>query len=334
MSEGQQGRVTLRDVAKVCGVHYATVSAILHSTKSGTRFSKELENRVREAAAKLGYTPNQAAQALRKNRAPAIGLWWTPDFQFEDPYYSRLLSGAKRGCVEAQCQLVFPFASEGAEWTDLRSWSSGGLITGLLYVGGLAEEFAVQLQDLPVPCAAVNRVAPGVASFLANHREGARLMAGHLADQGHTKAVYLDTDIPAGSIRERQAAFAAAFASRGGTVERLEISADTPFIDAVRPLLSHVGKPGGPTAVVGWNDTCAYRAELVLRDLGLTIPQDAALCGFDASFTITRPSGYLTTVDLKVDQLAELAVAHVSQGRIEVPDPLVLEPELIVGRTA
>jgi DNA-binding LacI/PurR family transcriptional regulator len=333
MNEGQQGRVTLRDVAKVCGVHYATVSAILHSTKSGTRFSRELETRVRDAAAKLGYTPNQAAQALRKNRAPAIGFWWAPDFQFDDPYYSRLLSGVKRGCVEANCQLVFPFASNSSGWSELRSWSSGGLITGLLYVGGLPEESASQLQGLPVPCASINRVAPGVASFLANHGAGARLMADHLAGLGHTRVLYLDTDIPAPAIREREAAFAAAFNERGGTVDRVQISAKSPFINSVRPRLQELGKQGGPTAVVGWNDTCAYRTELILLDMGLKIPGDVALCGFDGSVTVTRYGGRLTTVDLKVDQLAELAVSHVARGRTEVPEPVVLEPELIVGET-
>nr|WP_194720105.1 LacI family DNA-binding transcriptional regulator [Cellulosimicrobium arenosum] len=328
---------TLSDVAREAGVSLATASRAFNGSATRT-VRPELRDRVRDAAARLGYTPDANAQAMARGRSSALGL---VVHDIADPYFSSVAAGLGEA-AEAE-GLVVTLAStrtdpvREVEVVELLSRQraraivlAGGRLDGgrsdavltaalTRYVdgGGRVATVGQPLGDLP--CV---RIA---------NRDGARDLAAALCGLGYRDVVVLRGPVGHQTADERTQGLLEGFAAHGVEVpgERVvtgDFTRDGGYGAATGVLPVLRGRPG--TAVVAVNDVMAVGAMAALRDGGLDVPAEVAVAGFDDIATLRDVVPGLTTVRLPLQEIgaaaARLALADDPAQQVVVRGEVVV----------
>ena len=327
------GAVTLQDVAAAAGVSLATASRSLHS---GTRAPRaELRERVRRAAADLGYTSNGPAQALARSTTPVVGLIV---HDITDPYFAGLAIGAMRvahdnGLLVLVCNTFRDPALEFDYLSRLRAQRARGVL--LLASGFSDQRYQDALRQELVSFAALDgRIAcvsdHGIEadSVLPEHRAGARLVADHLVGLGHERIGVITGPANLLTSRERLQGFRERLRALdhplpASQVARADFSRDGGRQAALELLERHPDL----TAVFALNDMMAVGALTALReDLGRSVPREVSLVGYD-DIPLTRDTyPALTTVHLPLEEIGEHGMRlllHELDGPVRVPARLV-----------
>jgi LacI family transcriptional regulator len=303
-------RAKIRDVAARAGVSVGTVSRVLAgnpAVKHGPLL------RVKAAIEELGYRPNQLARALRSNRINVIGLL-IPDIL--NPYFAQLANELERIAADAGYALILS-SSHNDPKREARQLIAvlEQKPVAIIFVP-TSEKLAA---DVPAPTRAlsIDRPAIGYAGITVNQQQGAAAALDHLVDLGHRRIAYLagpDTTINA---RERLKGFldrAAAITATGIPLSIDVHHGEFDFQSGEQIARELLGKPKGErvTAIAAASDQQAIGAIRAARDLGLAVPSDLSVVGFDditlASLIVPR----LTTVQQPVAEMAETAVRAVT----------------------
>ena len=277
--------VTSADVARRAGVSQATVSLVLNGMAGRFGLTVSTQDRVITAAAALGYTPNHAAQSLRRRRTNCIA-YVTSDLG--NPYVAEVVAAVQlvaqgRGYI---VNVIAAPTEEAALNTIARL--RGGVCDGLLISGGSARVDA-ELRHLAargLACVLLQdgNGDPTISCVRADLREGARIATHHLIKLGHRCIAHV-TDVGRypHSNNDRLVGYQEALAEAGiGFDPALLIEAENGLLggaQAVRTLMQR--KAPHPTAVFMYNDRMAAGGLHALRALGLRVPEDIAVVGFD-----------------------------------------------------
>jgi LacI family transcriptional regulator len=327
-------RPTSKDVAQEAGVSQSTVSLVLGGKWSG-RVSPATARSVRSAAARLGYRPNQAARNLRLGTSRTV-LLMVPTLTA--PFFGPVYTGAARVAARHGFGVVV------STWPDDAAGPADGpfaapdeAIDGVLASsmaaeapGGFGETPVVMLDSGPAgrPGAPVPTVDFGVA-------DGMRAIAAHLAGLGHRRIGHVAAAPDQWTFHARADALAEVVADLpGGVLTRAGCAIDVASAkDAATRLLA---APEPPTALVCDDDLIAAGAYKAARALGLDVPSDVSVTGFDDVLLATALEPELTTVRLPAEELGAQGMAallDLLDGRS--PAPRVLPGELVVrGSTA
>lgn len=299
---------TLRDVARRAGVSIATVSYVLNGTRS---VSPEVEARVWEAVAALGYRPNRLARGLRRKRTHVLGLI-VPDSA--NPFFAEIARGLEDLSFAHDYSLIL-CNSDGDPAKEQRYL--GVLIEqqvdGIALVSARATPVHLTiLQERGIPFVVVDRDLPGLEAdcVLADNFQGGYLATRHLIDRGHRRIACITGPSDLTPSADRVRGYQKAMEEAG--IEPLELwihrgdfRAESGY-HAARLFLS-LPPSIRPTAIFACNDLMAIGAMRAIGEAGLSIPQDIALVGFDdivlASYVI--PS--LTTVAQPTYEMGRLA---------------------------
>ena len=330
--------VTLRDVAERAGLSVAAASLALSGS---TRIPDATRERVREAAAALGYTPNGAARALRAKRHGAVGLFvFDPGSALGLSFYSEAVLAVADEALRQELGLTLVNA-----WPHTRSGLSRAVLSARVDAavcigGGVTVEDAQQLERRGLPYIFIGkRELPGVdvPYVSTNYLHGARLATNHLLSLGHRRvAVALrpgDADRP--WIRDRIAGHALALREAGlpeSAGPRLEVPEsavdDTgPEWDARRWLAD------GITAIFATDHGPAGLLLRALRLQGIDVPRQMAVVGFDDPPGADLLLPPLTTVRQPLAALGAAAARTViawASGAPREPSATMLEPSLVV----
>jgi LacI family transcriptional regulator len=325
---------TGRDVAARAGVSQATVSLVLSDRWSG-RVSPARAEKVRAAARELGYRPNLAARSLRLGR-PRTVLVVVPALSAD--FFAQVYAGAARVAAEHGVGVVLypspagvgpapdPFASAG---TTLDGVLASSMAAGALSALSEAGLPLVMLDSEPGDGRARATVNPDIAG-------GMRLVAEHVLGLGHRRVAHLAAGVASWTFRERARVLAGAVAATPGAalvaVERAPLSVAGGLAAATRALSA---RPG-PTVLVCDDDVLAAGACKAARRLGLRVPEDVSVTGFDDLPLATALEPELTTVRLPGEALGEAGMrALLAALRGEAPEPAVLAVALVPrGSTA
>jgi DNA-binding LacI/PurR family transcriptional regulator len=318
-------RVTSVDVARAAGCSQSTVSLVL-SGKSGGRVSESTAQSVRSAARELGYRPNVAARALRSGAARAVGLV-VPDVT--NPFFSRVLRGAQRAARETGHAVALIEATY--DETDVDALPAGA-VDGFLF---FAREPPPSIRRDPhVRSVLVETTSDDVAFVRLDVEAGATAAAEHLLALGHRRIGHLRAAVDEETFHLRASAIAAALRAAGlDAGEQPWAQADVGFEPARVGARSLLDRPAAerPTALLCDDDLMAGGAYLAARDLGLAIPGDVAIVGFDdLDFTVVLDPP-LTTVRADAEDLGAQAfevLAELMAGG--APVSRVLAVELVV----
>ncbi|MEU8705686.1 LacI family DNA-binding transcriptional regulator [Streptomyces sp. NPDC048565] len=311
-------RPTSRDVARTAGVSQATVSLVLGDKWRG-RVSAATAERVRDSARALGYRPNLAARSLRLGRT-RTALLVVPALTNE--FFARVYTGAAAVAAEHDFGVVLypspdgtgpardPFASARAALDGVIASSMAAQAVGALRGVDLP---LVMLDSDPDEHGAAARVNLDIA-------DGMRQVTGHLLGLGHRRIVHLASAVDTWTFAVRARALREAVRDTPGAVLRtvtapLDVRAGREAAEAV--LASSAPGPL-PTAIVCDDDILAAGACKAVRRLGLRVPDDISVTGFDDLALATAVEPELTTVRLPAEQVGErgmTALLAVLEGR-------------------
>lgn len=329
--------IRLIDVAQAAGVSQGTVSHVFNHPEI---VRPQLREKVLAAARQLGYRgPNPAGRALRAGKAGAIGVVTSnpADYFFEDPFARLFMSGVADALSEAGSGISLISTQDGA--------SAGRMISGALVDGFIvlcAEEgdpLAAMAAARGLPTVRVDAPADGSASgVVIDDRNGAHMAARHLVDLGHRRlAAFLSgqpgagADYYCGAAPERARGYRDGAAGRPKASVTLAYTGSAP--DGIRAAMQRlVTAPVPVTGIVAMSDKIALAVLAIARDMGLSVPKDLSVVGFDDVPEAAACTPGLTTIR---QPAREKGAAAVRLLQAKPARTLELPLELIVrGSTA
>jgi DNA-binding LacI/PurR family transcriptional regulator len=305
-------RATLRDVAARAGVSAQTVSNLLngrHTPRAETR------QRVERAIRELGYRPNAAARALRSQRVASLAvLLEDPSRQgLHDPLHAEFLNGAAAAAHRLGYGLTLAITEPGeTEREALRLVHEARAGGAVLSLGGF-EPYrqravrALVAEGVPLVLLQQQVSLPGVFTVTAEDEVGAQRAVEHLIAHGHRRIAFLCGEPLWPGPTRRRAGFLAAATTSG--VEAIDWRCSAYTIEAARELtareLAHTARP---TAIVAANDLIALGVIQQAIEMGIDVPRDLSVIGFnDFDFAAwVRPA--ITTVRIPGAEMGARAI--------------------------
>jgi DNA-binding LacI/PurR family transcriptional regulator len=304
----------------------------------------DIQRTVRDAIARTGYTPNQAARSLVTRRTGTVALVLSATGSafaarvFSDPFFGRVVDGVLPVLRERAIQPVMLVAESEPARTQLVEYLRQGGADGALVVPlDDGDPLPAMLVAAGLPTVLFGRPRDGerCAFVDLDNAEGARLAAEHLWATGRRRPATIAAPVTAPTARERLDAFREALAAHGVTsvpVARGRFTVDSGRAAMARLLEDHPGVD----AVFAANDLMAQGACEHLREQGIAVPGTVAVVGFDDSVAARDARPRLTTVRQPVERMAatmaELLVEQLDGGRAE-PASKIFEPLLVVRDT-
>ena len=335
-------------MANLAGVSRSAVSLVLNDRADGF-LAKETQLRIQAAAAQLGYTPNHIARSLRNQRSRVIGL--VSNSAVTGPFDGAIIAGANATAHKAGFMI---FATDTEDYDDDGAAAIKSLlersVDGLIRITVGLHETTVLDSFLTLPAALANcypspdspEPAAALPAFLPDEITGGRDAAEHLIGLGHTRIAFLGGwhDSPAVLLREqgfRQAMQAANLPIHEPWVQEAGFDIAAGYRSAMQLLDAPAGTR--PTAILTGNDRAAIGVALAAARLGLQVPVDLSIVGYDDEHLIadaTVPN--LTTMALPFREMGsramEAVLARIEPGAAaaEPPSGQVLLPCRLVVR--
>ncbi|MBX9360647.1 LacI family DNA-binding transcriptional regulator [Streptomyces sp. WAC04114] len=284
---------TIRDVAERAGVSKSLVSLVL---RGSDQVRPEKRDAVLRAVRELGYRPNAAARSLSEQRTRTVGVLLN---DLRNPWFVDLLDGLNSllhagglRMLLADARLNRRTGQDPADpLLDLR-------VDGLVVVGTLPDPAALGqvAERIPVVLAGSREPAPpGVDVVAGDDEQGARLVAEHLIGLGHRRIAHIAGYGAVGELRRRS--FEAAMRRHGLADEALVEPSDMTEEGGYRTTVRLLSRPDRPTAVFAVNDIAAIGVLSAAEELGLRVPRDLSVVGYDNTSIARLRHVWLTTVD-------------------------------------
>lgn len=340
--------ITLRDVAQESGVSISTVSIVLNQSRLSQSLSVQTRNRVEEAARRLGYTPDPVARSLKNRHSQTVGVMI---FDITDPYCTRLLKGIEAALAETHFLPVIMSVQNNADLFQ-RYWKliHERRIEGLIVVPNWPILRAPKIEKLEhVPCVIIGSPSSAEHMFsitIDNTDGGAKALA-HPHELGHRAIAILrgPGNILASRLRWRgiqKFAKDAGLHLDSAICEEASIlpEASSTFEEGHR-LTSELLRQKHPfTAILAFDDLAAAGAIRGLHELGMIVPRDCSVIGFDDIPNAQLISPSLTTMRQPLEQMGAIAVetllAHVqskNDGKIHKAASETLQVELLMRKS-
>jgi LacI family transcriptional regulator len=298
--------VTIHDVAEEASVSATTVSRVFnhdHLVKPDTR------ERVLQAARRMGYTPNAAAQSLSSGRTRSIGVILpAPHGEF----FSELIRGLDEAAQESNHYLLIASSHYKQEEGASALSSLVGRVDGLIIMTPRVQSGALTANiDLDMPTVFINTERGDTMAdlFSLENREGAERVVEHLIERGHRRIGVITGPIGSRDVEDRMAGYRAAIRAHdleGGPVVEGTFTQESGY-EAGKTI---AGFDDPPDAIFACNDYMAIGAMAALQEAGFEVPGDIAVAGFDdiASARFASPS--LTTVHIPIYEIGRRAGAR------------------------
>lgn len=302
--------VTLREVAQEAGVSTAAASKVLHGRGDSVRVSAQKADIIRDVARRLDYRPNALARNLRSSRTHTIGLIWEnfTGIASGPLYFMHLMDGVASAVVNRHYRLtILPEIAHD----DLISTLGDGQLEGVVWCK-LAKDAATLdlIHQSPIPIVALNAPAPvdpSNAYFVSCDNEaGIELAVDHLWDLGHRRILFVNEEEESGTpdCLARRAGFMSAL-SRHGVVPRPEDLVDWDW--HLNDFAEWWASKPPHTAVICWTERCGALLLKRAQELGLSLPHDLSVIGFDSTQFCETTLPRLTAVRQPISEMARHA---------------------------
>jgi len=296
-------RVKMSDVARTAGVSVATVSKVVNGRWG---VAEATVDRVQQVIQQLGYEANLGAQGLRSHRTNVLGILVA---EFE-PFSAELLKGASSRVAQTEYELLaYTAGARGSMvgW-ERRSLArlSGTLIDGAILVTPTVVDTKQSVHVVAIdphtgPC--------GMPTVDSDNFAGATLATKYLLGLGHRYIGFIGGRPDLESARLREAGFRKAMAEAGVSVDEALVRVGgyrtETALGPARELLSRAERP---TAVFAANDISAIATIAAARSLGLAVPDDLSVIGFDNVPESALASPPLTTIEQPLQQMGAEAL--------------------------
>lgn len=327
---------TIRDVARTCGVSTATVSNVLNNT--GRPVHPRTRALVLEAAQRLSYHPSAIARSLTGQSLQTIGVLFgviEPEV-ITNPYAVAVLQGILTTAAENQYNVTLwtiPWHSAEESASRFRDRRTDGTI---VVAPPLNRDIVSGLAAIGLPMVVVSSqtVPDGVAFIDVDNEQGLYLATKHVIELGHTHIAHMSGDENQPSFAARRAGFLRAMQETGLPVPEENLVTSWYIVDRARKdALALLSRPNRPTAVVTGSDNTACGILEAARELGIRVPEDLSVTGFDDIPPASMITPRLTTVRqplVEIGGAAAQTLLHQIEGRTGCIQSKVVAPSLIV----
>jgi DNA-binding LacI/PurR family transcriptional regulator len=330
-------RPTIADVARRAGVSPAAVSFAVNDRPG---VSVETRERILAAARELGWRPSASARALTEARARAIGfvLARDPAQRELDSFFVRFLSGLERVLAPASYALLLHVVPEGPALAAYERFAAEGRVDGFLLTDVELDDARfepLEAAGLPVVLAGHPASACPFPWVETRHGEGMEAAVAHLRALGHRRIAFFGGSRRQEHIQVRMERWrAAAGPAAGAAVHTRPEEASA----AARAILAGEGEGaagGRPTAVMCASDALALAVIAAARELGLAVPRDVSVVGFDDSPLAALASPAMTSVRVDYAEFGEAAAGALLAAIAGEPPPAYAPSEpLLVARAS
>jgi len=297
--------VTIRDVANKAGVSVTTVSRVLNGKDD---ISEETTNKVLAVVQDLGYASSLAARGMRSHRTNLIGLIL---HDVASLYSQEIMRGVNRAIAKIDKDLIV-YTSGGLNRENVAQHEryyvallNGSITDGAIVVTPTATQFTTHA---PLVIIDPNTGTPDYPAIIATNEEGALAAMKYLTGLGHRRIGHIAGSMELISANQRLQGFKDGLAAAGipldeDLIEYGDYTTET-AVACVHKLLS---LPDRPTAIFAANDMSAIGVYQAARELGLQIPGDLSVIGFDNLREAASLNPPLTTIDQAIEQMGTIA---------------------------
>ncbi|MFN8371347.1 MAG: LacI family DNA-binding transcriptional regulator [Anaerolineae bacterium] len=326
-------RPTQKDVARKAGVSRSTVSYVLNDqTELKIPISEETRQRVLQAIADIGYEPDARAQSLRGGHAKIVGVI-IPVIQ--NPFFWQTLTGISDALREAGYSLHLSHNPENAEQganivRELTRHRMDGFIL-LAAAGHMRPELAEYLQTAGQPVVEITATGAEGDRVIHGYSSGTRALMNHLLELGHRRIGFVYGVTREVQGYDRLLPYRQMLQEAG--LPTYEAHCGDQMHDAYEAARSLLTQPDRPSALLVINDMLAIAVMRAASDLGLRVPGDLSVAGFDDISFSSYVVPSLTTVSGKAEDSGRAAVRLLLQRFAEpelAPQMLQAEVQLIV----
>jgi LacI family transcriptional regulator len=316
---------TLKDVARIAGVHPSTVSRALDPAQRSL-VQEDTLIRIREVADEIGYRMDGVARSLRRRETKTVAVVVT---DLGNPVFAPVLRGIAGRLEDAGYIALITETRDDHERLrfaidKLHERRVDAFVIAAARRGDADLLKSLVTGGMPVVLVVRSLSGTGIPSVTAEDVSGGELAAAHLADLGHRRVAQLTGHQDVRPFFDRSVGFRRAAEERGLSVVDFDAEASDPNPAAGAELTELLLSAGGeiPTAIFAHNDAMAIGALDVLKARGLDCPADVSVLGFnDAPFSDhVNPS--LTTIGFPGERIG-IAAAELALSVIEEPDHVV-----------
>ena len=329
---------TMTDIAREAGVSQSTVSRVLNDRVTTVPIAPATRERVLAVAARLGFQPNPLARSLRGGPTMLLGVIVR---DIADPFFAVAVEALTTQAEVRGYNVVLGTAhSRADEAIALRAVLETRHCDAIVVMGDVGDQprLVEDLRSSPIPVVGLwqGRAYDGTPTVGVDNRLGIRLALAHLLGLGHTRIAFLGGR-PLGDIRERRSTFLETLVERGLPIRSgyvLEVVNDLASGDSALRSLMESGER--PTAILAATDQLAFGVLHAAHELGVRVPEDMSVVGFDDLPMSTFSVPALTTVAMPTVDMTQraldLAIDAIG-GASEHQDRSRIEPKLVVRRS-
>jgi len=295
--------VTIQDVAKTAGVSVSTVSRVLNGKVD---VASDTQDRILSIIDDMGYTTNLAARSMRSQKKNLVGLIM-PDIAY--PFAIEVMKGVNRAIAESDFDLLVYTTGDvrksGRAFHEQKyvSLLTNSISDGVILVAPVAGEFNIDAPIVSIDPLASN---PNYPSVHATNYQGALDAMEYLLGLGHKRIGYISGRAELESSNRRLMGYRAALEKAGIPIdESLIASGDYTTVTGVNGARELLGLENPPTAIFSSNDQMAMGVFQVADEMGMRIPDDLSVVGFD-NIAESKYMG-LTTVDQFISEMGYVA---------------------------
>lgn len=334
--EPAKGPVSLKELAVHLGLSPTTLSWVLNDAPAASSIPQETKDRILNAAKEFNYRPNYLARSLRVQKTNTIGVI-VPELS--DGYSAMVLNGVEAALSTAGYLYLTGSHLHKPELLE----KLPQLLIDRQVEGIIAVDTPIRFDPtLPVVNVSGHDEIEGVTNVVLNHQHAAELGIGHLFNLGHRRIAVVkgqefssDTSIRFKTIKD-------AAAKRGIPIDTkltVQLQGDSPSPELGYTAMKSLLASGELfTAVFAFNDVSAIGAIRALTEMGLRVPEDVSVLGFDDIYAAAFHNPALTTIRQPLFEMGSIA-ASTLLGRLTngsdglVPPELGVEPTIIVRQS-
>ncbi|MFK7731482.1 MAG: LacI family DNA-binding transcriptional regulator [Pseudomonadales bacterium] len=325
--EPSKAKTNIYDVAERAGVSIKTVSRVVNNEPNVRVKTRE---KVQEAITALGYMPSAAARELTGKGSRVIGLLYENSEDFS--YTNKILTAALNACEEEGYTLVLrPFTLPYPKLVEsVRQLKENARVEGIIVLPPLADHKALrkQLKDMALPVALIApKSAPKDAICVRCTDEQASYdLACYVIDRGHQRIGFIKGHPDHSASAERFAGYRRALDERDISLdEQLVVQGYFNYESGKAAAKELLELPSPPTAIIASNDDMAAGTLYEARELGLSVPGQLSITGFDDTALASHLWPPLTTVKQPITEMTTAATRGLIQ-KIQGNEPEPSQP--------
>lgn len=331
--------VSLKTIAKECGVSIATVSKALNDQKD---ISEETKSRIRETAAAMGYFPNAAARALKTNRSYNIGVLFEEEAGsgLTHEYFSGVLNGLKVQAEQQGYDITFiNTCFENRKMSYYEHCRYRNFEGVAIVCADFNDPDVMELMNSDLPVVTIDYVHHNCTAVSSNNIQGMEDLVKYIYNQGHRKIAYIHGQAFSSVTKDRLASFYR-------TIDELGLEVPETYIrtanyletkEAAKQTKELLNLQDPPTCIIYPDDTSLIGGRNVIIEMGLRIPKDISVAGYDGTRMSQLLHPKLTTIRQNTDMIgreAAIRLIHtIEKPRTTLVERVVIEGSLVPGQS-